>query len=65
MEKLIRFNLNGNGQGPITSLPQQVAYELDVSIDTVILDRMGGALANAIYDACGARLYQMPMTPER
>ncbi len=49
-------------------------------IDTVILDRqdqppqgggepaiicMGGALANAIFDACGARLYQMPMTPER
>jgi len=50
------------------------------TIDTVILDRqdqppqgggepaiicMGGALANAIFDACGARLYQMPMTPER
>jgi nicotinate dehydrogenase subunit B len=50
------------------------------TIDTVILDRMdlppqgggepaivvmGGALANAIYDACGARLFQMPMTPER
>ncbi len=49
-------------------------------IDTVILDRMdeppqgggepaiicmGGALANAIFDACGARLHQMPMTPER
>jgi len=49
-------------------------------IDTVILDRqdqppqgggepaiivMGGSLANAIFDACGARLYQMPMTPER
>jgi CO/xanthine dehydrogenase Mo-binding subunit len=49
-------------------------------IDTVILDRqdqppqgggepaiicMGGAIANAIYDACGARVYQMPMTPER
>ncbi len=49
-------------------------------IDTVILDRqdqppqgggepaiicMGGAIANAIFDACGARLYQMPMTPER
>ena len=50
------------------------------TIDTVILDRqdeppqgggepaiicMGGALANAIYDSCGARLHQMPMTPER
>jgi nicotinate dehydrogenase subunit B len=49
-------------------------------IDTVILDRqdqppqgggepaiicMGGAIANAIFDACGARVYQMPMTPER
>ncbi len=48
-------------------------------IDTVILDRMdqppqgggepaiicmGGAMANAIFDACGARIYQMPMTPE-
>lgn len=50
------------------------------TIETVILDRMdeppqgggepaiicmGGAVANAIFDACGARLYQMPMTPER
>jgi len=50
------------------------------TIDTVILDRqdeppqgggepaiicMGGALANAIFDACGARVYQMPVTPER
>jgi CO/xanthine dehydrogenase Mo-binding subunit len=26
---------------------------------------MGGLIANAIYDACGARLYQMPMTPGR
>ncbi|MDP3641636.1 MAG: molybdopterin-dependent oxidoreductase [Bacteroidota bacterium] len=26
---------------------------------------MGGVLANAVYDACGARLYQLPMTPER
>ncbi len=26
---------------------------------------MGGLIANAIYDACGARLYQMPMTPDR
>ncbi len=26
---------------------------------------MGGAVANAIYDACGARLMQMPFTPER
>jgi nicotinate dehydrogenase subunit B len=50
------------------------------TIETVILNRMdqdpqgggepaiicmGGALANAIFDACGARLFQMPMTPER
>jgi nicotinate dehydrogenase subunit B len=49
-------------------------------IDTVILDRqdqplqgggepaiicMGGALANAIFDACGSRVYRMPMTPDR
>jgi len=26
---------------------------------------MGGAIANAIFDACGARVYRMPMTPER
>ncbi|MCK4853584.1 MAG: xanthine dehydrogenase family protein molybdopterin-binding subunit, partial [Bacteroidales bacterium] len=26
---------------------------------------MGGVIANAIFDATGARLYQMPMTPER
>jgi len=26
---------------------------------------MGGLIANAIFDACGARLLQLPMTPER
>ncbi len=26
---------------------------------------MGGVIANAIFDACGARLLQLPMTPER
>jgi nicotinate dehydrogenase subunit B len=26
---------------------------------------VGAAIANAIFDATGARLYQMPMTPER
>jgi nicotinate dehydrogenase subunit B len=26
---------------------------------------MGGVLANAVYDAIGARLYRLPMTPER
>ena len=49
-------------------------------IETVILDKpdsdpqgggepaivvMGGVIANAIYDACGARLTRLPMTPER
>jgi isoquinoline 1-oxidoreductase len=49
-------------------------------IDTVILDRknqapqgggepaiiaMGAVIANAIFDATGARLYQLPLTPER
>jgi CO/xanthine dehydrogenase Mo-binding subunit len=49
-------------------------------IDTVLIDAMheppqgggepaivcmGGAVANAIYDACGARVMRMPMTPER
>jgi len=26
---------------------------------------MGAVIANAIYDAVGARLFQLPMTPER
>ncbi|HEY6950799.1 MAG TPA: hypothetical protein VI758_00245, partial [Bacteroidota bacterium] len=26
---------------------------------------MGGVVANAIFDAVGARLHQLPMTPER
>jgi nicotinate dehydrogenase subunit B len=26
---------------------------------------MGGVIANAIYDAIGVRLFQLPMTPER
>ena len=49
-------------------------------IDTVILDRndqppqgggepaiitVGAAIANAVFDATGARLYTLPMTPER
>jgi CO/xanthine dehydrogenase Mo-binding subunit len=49
-------------------------------IDTVILDKkdqpaqgggeppiicMGGLIANAIFDAVGVRLFQLPMTPER
>ena len=49
-------------------------------IDTVILDRkdkapqgggepaiiaIGAVVANAIFDATGARLYRVPMTPER
>jgi len=48
-------------------------------IETKILDRneppqgggepaiicMGAVIANAIFDATGARLYQLPMTPER
>ncbi|UCD38762.1 MAG: xanthine dehydrogenase family protein molybdopterin-binding subunit, partial [Fidelibacterota bacterium] len=49
-------------------------------IDTVLIDAedsppqgggepaivcMGGLIANAIFDATGARLFQLPMTPER
>ncbi len=26
---------------------------------------VGGAIANAVFDACGARVYRMPLTPER
>jgi CO/xanthine dehydrogenase Mo-binding subunit len=49
-------------------------------IDTVIMDKkdqvpngggepaiicMGAVIANAVFDATGARLFQLPMTPER
>jgi CO/xanthine dehydrogenase Mo-binding subunit len=49
-------------------------------IETVILDKpdqppqgggepavtgMGAVIANAVFDATGARLYQLPMTPKR
>jgi nicotinate dehydrogenase subunit B len=26
---------------------------------------IGGAIANAVFDATGARLYRLPLTPER
>jgi CO/xanthine dehydrogenase Mo-binding subunit len=26
---------------------------------------MGGVIANAVFDASGARLYHLPMTPQR
>ncbi|MFW5877836.1 MAG: molybdopterin cofactor-binding domain-containing protein, partial [bacterium] len=26
---------------------------------------VGGAIANAVFDACGARVYRMPLSPER
>jgi CO/xanthine dehydrogenase Mo-binding subunit len=26
---------------------------------------MGGVIANAIYDAIGVRIFQLPMSPER
>jgi nicotinate dehydrogenase subunit B len=26
---------------------------------------MGGCIANAVYDATGAKLFQLPMTPDR
>ena len=26
---------------------------------------VGAAIANAVFDACGARVYRMPITPER
>jgi len=29
------------------------------------ISTMGGALANAIYDAIGVRLFQLPLSPER
>lgn len=50
------------------------------TLKTVILDKpddppqgggepaiitMGAVLANAVFDACGARLYRLPMTQER
>ena len=42
---------------PPTSPPQGCG---EPAITTV-----GAALANAIFDAVGARLYMLPMTPER
>lgn len=58
---------------------QLPAFSWLPKIETKILDKMeapqgggepaiicmGGVLANAIFDAVGARLYQLPMTPER
>ena len=26
---------------------------------------MGGAVANAVFEACGARVFRLPLTPER
>jgi isoquinoline 1-oxidoreductase len=26
---------------------------------------MGGAVANAVFEACGARVFRLPVTPER
>jgi len=55
-------------------------FSIVPKIDTVILDKpdqpsqgggepaiicMGAVIANAIFDATGARLFQLPMTPER
>jgi isoquinoline 1-oxidoreductase len=67
----IHTNNFGNYQLPVFSwMPK---------IQTKILDKneapqgggepgiicMGGVLANAVFDSVGARLYQLPMTPER
>lgn len=67
----IHTNNFGNYQLPVFSwMPK---------IQTKILDKneapqgggepgiicMGGVIANAVFDACGARLYQLPMTSER
>ena len=59
---------------------QITTFSMVPKIGTVLIDDMdspplgggepsiicvGAAISNAIFDACGARLYQMPMTPER
>jgi nicotinate dehydrogenase subunit B len=69
--KIHNDNFNSYELPRFSSLPK---------IETVILDRpdqppqgggepaiicMGAVIANAIFDATGARLYQLPMTPER
>lgn len=35
------------------------------SIGEIVINTPSPALANAIYNACGVRLYELPMTPER
>lgn len=69
--KILTLSLDGYNIPRFSWLPK---------IDTVILDRknkppqgggepaiiaIGAVIANAIYDATGARLYNLPMTPER
>jgi len=55
-------------------------FDITPKIESVFIDDMtaapqgggepaiivvGGAIANAVFDACGARVFQMPITPER
>jgi CO/xanthine dehydrogenase Mo-binding subunit len=69
--KLLQQNFDGYEIPRFSFIPK---------IETVILDRkdkapqgggepaiiaVGAAVGNAIFDATGARLYQMPFTPER
>jgi len=36
-----------------------------INIYLVTIVAIGGAIANAVFDATGARLYRLPLTPER
>jgi isoquinoline 1-oxidoreductase len=55
-------------------------FSMTPKIESVFVDKMdaapegggepsiipvGGAIANAVFDACGARVYRQPVTPER
>lgn len=74
----IKFN-GGNIKTANFDTCQIPTFSWIPEIETVIFDRneppqgggepaiicMGEVIASAIYDATGARLYHMPMTPER
>ncbi len=63
----------GNYQLPVFSMIPEVIESITVDAmdekpqgggEPAIVS-VGGAIANAVFDACGARVYRMPLTPER
>jgi len=63
----------GDYQLPLFStIPEVIEVELADAMDKKpqgggepAIICMGGAVANAVFDACGARVYRLPITPER